>query len=69
MGIITGISGAFLEEIVAQRRRAEEQLREAGSHGDPSAAVDARNRLADLDDLLSRNAVEMPGGWTFGLTG
>lgn len=50
-----GISAAFLTELSTQREAAEHELRAAQAAGDDGAAADALARLADLDELLSRN--------------
>lgn len=50
-----GISTAFLNELSTQRAAAEHDLRLARADGDEGAAGVALARLADLDELLSRN--------------
>ncbi len=50
-----GISAAFLNELSTQRQAAEHDLRLAQADGDDGAAADALARIADLDELLSRN--------------
>jgi transcription elongation GreA/GreB family factor len=52
------ISGAFLQEVEAQRREASAKLGQARSAGDLTALADARARLDDLDELLARNSGE-----------
>lgn len=53
------ISPSFVEEVERQRGAARADLATALVSGDDSAAVAARARLADLDDILART-VESP---------
>ncbi len=51
-----GISAAFLNELNTQRASAVHELHVARVSGDEGAVSDALARLADLDELLSRNS-------------
>jgi len=48
------ISPAFLEEVAAQRRKAEEDLQQAQLCGEESAVRAAKARLKDLKDITVR---------------
>jgi hypothetical protein len=50
-----GISGAFLNELNAQRTAALHELQEARSAGNDADAALALARLRDLDELLTRS--------------
>ncbi len=48
------ISPAFLEEVAAQRRKAEDDLRQAMASGEESAVRAAKARLEDLTEITVR---------------
>jgi len=50
-----GISGAFLNELGAQRDAALHELQAARAAGNDADAALALARLRDLDELLARN--------------
>ncbi len=50
-----GISAAFLNELAAQRAAAQHDLQLARADGDDGAVAVSLARIADLDELLSRN--------------
>lgn len=48
------VSPAFLEEVAAQRRTAEDDLRQAMASGEESAVRAAKARLEDLKEITVR---------------
>ncbi|KQX61750.1 MAG: hypothetical protein ACTHLJ_00500 [Angustibacter sp.] len=50
-----GISGAFLNELSAQRAAALHELQQARAAGNDADAALALARLRDLDELLARS--------------